>query len=209
MLNKKSLSLFLLGAILFAATNAAQAGPPKAQVCHYQKSNDAWKLLMLPDKAANAHMANHPEDGAPLDGRFTEECTLKVCDGTVVGGLEGCWYLGDLGQSCSDVCADKGAYDASTDIAGNGGDGTDCNAVLDALGAPGEKTCNGTAPLEGNDATEFLGSVGQGRGCYYSDQPDSYCNTRPTSTDVQWFLFTNPTEEGWMNQLSARACSCK
>ena len=36
----------------------------------------------------------------------------SACDGEVVGGF--CWYLGELDQSCNDVCDERGGFDDAT-----------------------------------------------------------------------------------------------
>jgi hypothetical protein len=52
-----------------------------------------------------------------------------------------CWYLGDAGQSCMDVCASHGGYHADTPqyvgTAGQGGSREECDAIFDALGYTG------------------------------------------------------------------------
>ena len=57
--------------------------------------------------------------------------------GIEVGGA--CWFLGALGESCTDVCGATGfPYDEATrTFAGSEGTAGNCTLVLDALGAPG------------------------------------------------------------------------
>lgn len=63
----------------------------------------------------------------------------RVCAGSSV--LGGCWYLGERGLSCEQVCADHGGFDpSSVELVGTrlqGGSLTNCAEALGALGVTG------------------------------------------------------------------------
>ena len=89
-------------------------------------------------------------DGTAADacpGQCQSDCTcpsLPDCQATT-GGF--CWFLGNLGESCTTVCANHSlVYDPATSTyAGELGTDANCTSVLNALGAtgslaPGEAT---------------------------------------------------------------------
>ena len=57
-------------------------------------------------------------------------------EGTLLWGI--CWYLGDLGQNCHDVCFLRGEYHEDTPeyvgTTSQGGSHEECDAIFDALG---------------------------------------------------------------------------
>jgi hypothetical protein len=59
------------------------------------------------------------------------------CPGPLVLGR--CWFLGEEGATCTATCAANGSiYDSATQfVAGSQGSNAACQAVLDAIGAPG------------------------------------------------------------------------
>lgn len=74
--------------------------------------------------------------------------TTSTCNGTSVGGY--CWYLGPGWESCDGICYDNGGYNAATlSYAGSGGSNANCQAVLDALKAPGTGAPSTTASAAG------------------------------------------------------------
>ncbi len=75
-----TVAAMVMGTVLFPAT--AFAKQPKVEICHLDEDNATYKLLSIPEKAAQRHVAHH-EDGYPLgevpnmDGfTFDENCGL-------------------------------------------------------------------------------------------------------------------------------------
>lgn len=203
----KSIYLVLLISFI-TGSSVAVAG--KQEVCHFQEDNNAWKKLSLPDPAVSGHLTNHPEDGVPFDGTFTDECTTEICPGTTVAGIEGCWFLGELNQSCDDVCTSQGlSYSEKTKtVAGSEGSNENCFDVLDTLAAPAEIRCDGDTAL--SEGIQEVG--GGGRGCMYVDKStDSACITNPSFIDrYDWMRDVySPTTSDAHQTISARACACQ
>jgi hypothetical protein len=72
-------------------------------------------------------------DGSPSDpdgSSGTDDCTGALHDGV-------CWHMGARGESCIEVCAGRGGYDAATEqVVGTfeqGGSAAGCQGVLAAL----------------------------------------------------------------------------
>jgi hypothetical protein len=97
---------------------------------------------------AEETMPDSPDDfPADLPGEVFEDAIDAILEPTPDCGPEGallwdiCWYLGDAGQSCRDVCASHGGYHEDTPeyvgTAGQGGSLEECNAIFDALGYMG------------------------------------------------------------------------
>jgi len=56
------------------------------------------------------------------------------CEGSSVGGH--CWYLGAKGDNCDVTCINHGGYSQATlNYAGSGGTASQCQDVIDSLGA--------------------------------------------------------------------------
>ena len=132
---------------------------------------------------------------AVLNGYIIHDMTPQLtCNGTTVGGLAGCWYLGGLGQSCTTTCATAGYNEFTRTVAGSDGNYEACASILAALGAPGNPT---TAAGEA--------SAIAGTGCMVC--PLSGCN-------MEWLRVTNPatTANALINSGPTvqyqRACAC-
>lgn len=81
---------------------------------------------------ATAHTVTVSAGSADADWTVT---TQAACGGAEVGGS--CWYYGADGASCADTCSTRGGYDEATrTFAGSDGSDANCDAVLDAIGAP-------------------------------------------------------------------------
>jgi hypothetical protein len=86
-------------------------------------------------------------DDSPADlpeDEFEDALEDPILEPTPACGPEGallwdiCWYLGDPGQSCQEVCESRGGYHEDTPqyvgTTGQGGSIEECNAIFDALG---------------------------------------------------------------------------
>jgi len=106
------------------------------------------------------------------------------CKGKLVGGF--CWYLGvSETQHCGLVCGSHGGYnDATRTFAGSSGTNANCQAVLDALGAPG------------STVSTLVGS-GAGVGCFFMTLASDRYRVADTDTTAN-ATFT----------LAQRACAC-
>lgn len=113
--------------------------------------------------------------------------------GVQIGGF--CFYLGELGESCTEVCASHFAFDYAGTIgfAGSGG-GTsnNCSQVLDALGIP----TIGNTPYSGNCTNGGTSANLRYLGCFVWG-----------STTRQWCDF-RPTTENHTHSNVYRACAC-
>jgi hypothetical protein len=92
--------------------------------------------------------------------------------GVAVGGA--CWFLGETGQSCTEVCAAVGfPYDEATRTYA-GSDGTDehCDLVLDALGAFGSPVFAIDCSPDGLGCVKESGSMDRFR-CSDPTEPDA------------------------------------
>jgi hypothetical protein len=86
-----------------------------------------------------------------------------ICSGTLVDEL--CWYLGEVGESCTDTCAERGGYDErGTPIIGSddqGGSLEQCTLILEVLLNEAAETDNDNdgdglgCHLRGNDEDRF------------------------------------------------------
>lgn len=105
------------------------------------------------------------------------------CDGNLVA--DACWYLGNNGESCDDVCADHGGYNQATlTFAGSEGNVNNCNQVADEISMGGSTVTNST-------------SCYYGYGCLY----DLYSSARIRCTDVS-------TDASAAIVGVQRACAC-
>ncbi|MBI5534295.1 MAG: hypothetical protein HY898_16340 [Deltaproteobacteria bacterium] len=106
------------------------------------------------------------------------------CKGVLVGGF--CWYLGvSEAQHCGLVCGSHGGYnDGTRTFAGSSGTDANCQAVLDALNAPG-----GTV-------STLVGS-GSGVGCFFM-----------TMASDRYRVADEPTTSNATYTLAQRACAC-
>lgn len=77
-----------------------------------------------------------------------------VCSGVSVGGY--CWYLGAVGQSCTQVCSSRGGVNiaGTRNYAGSGGTNAQCQSVLNALGQTG-----GVNQLPCEDGMQYTGCI--------------------------------------------------
>jgi hypothetical protein len=103
--------------------------------------------------------------------------------GVAVGGA--CWFLGESGQSCTEVCEGVGfPYDEATrTYAGSDGTNEHCGEVLDALGALA------SPPFAIDCSPDGLGCVRE------SGSQDSFRCTDPTTADA--------------GESGRRACACR
>jgi hypothetical protein len=112
----------------------------------------------------------------PTTTSTTIPAAPRGCEATVGGS---CWFLGVAGASCTATCVAAGrAYDPATEShAGSGGTTANCEAVLSALGLPGQ--------VENVSCDTFHGSPAVG--CVDSFPPHfgaSRCTAPPTSADA-------------------------
>jgi len=105
------------------------------------------------------------------------EVLVESCLNTgtkVVGAFPGCWFLGDVGQSCTDLCTSKGlVYDENTrTVAGSDGTMDACMTLQSVLGV----LVGGCQPLLCAD----------GLGCSYDTDNTTplYCTSPPTTADA-------------------------
>ena len=132
---------------------------------------------------------------AVVNGYVLHDMTPQLaCNGTTVGGLAGCWYLGGLGQSCTTTCATAGYNEFTRTVAGSDGNNEACASIMAALGAPGNPTTSA------GEASAIAGT-----GCMVC--PLSGCN-------MEWLRVTNPvtTANALINAGPTvqyqRACAC-
>lgn len=105
------------------------------------------------------------------------------CGGTQAGGH--CWYFGAAGASCDNVCASHGGYhEATRTYAGSEGTTSNCDQLLNMLGAPADPSGTGTINL-------------RGLGCYYS-----------YGTNSRW-RDTYPTLSNASSSNRSRVCACQ
>lgn len=125
-------AIFCLALALCTITSAMATEPTPDDTCTTYPADAVMRsggpeldgktyLMSCRDSVWTAITANHDGTCAP--------------DGIVVGG--GCWYIGNIGQSCDDVCATRGGYNALTaTYAGSSGTDSNCHNLLTPL-APG------------------------------------------------------------------------
>lgn len=112
------------------------------------------------------------------------------CGGTELGGA--CWYKGALGESCTQVCASRGGYDAATaswagsPAPGDRGNAANCAALAAALS---------THP--------FQPSVDNINGL-----DDFGCLEEPGKSRTELVSVAATTESG-ANAVAARFCACQ
>jgi len=102
---------------------------------------------------------------------------IEPCLGTgtkVIGAFPGCWFLGDPGQSCTEVCTSNGlVYDENTrTVAGSDGTMDACMTLQGILGV----LTGGCVP----------GACTDGFGCSYDTATKNplYCTSPPTTADA-------------------------
>jgi hypothetical protein len=103
-----------------------------------------------------------------------------------------CWYLGDVGQACADVCATHAGFSpASAGLIGTpaqGGSIEGCTAVLQALGAlPGL-------------VSEGFREDGLGLGCHLF--------VEAAGTEVAWWLTSPDLSPQAFSAQSRQVCAC-
>jgi hypothetical protein len=135
------------------------------------------------------------------DSKSSPTPTPIPCVGVIVGGY--CWYLGDLGQSCSEVCASHGGYhDATRTYAGSEGSSSNCWQVLDALHAP-----QGDSAIIYYDCGTYLGGIGCSLYSYLKGTSGSvtrrYCVSPTTTPDAK-----NDSWYGYEHRGFNRTCAC-
>ncbi len=112
-----------------------------------------------------------------------------ACAGTRLG--DGCWYKGDLGQSCTAVCAARGGVDpvtvsfAGATSAGDRSNQAHCQAVAAAL-----STLAFTAQVDNVNAPDDFGCV---------EEPDK------NRTEL---VSLNATVSGSSHVMLRRFCAC-
>lgn len=91
----------------------------------------------------------------------------KMSDTCVsVTDKEGCYFIGEFNQSCNDICATRGGFNAS----GSSFTAEGCRSLLDKFLPPQNKSC-----------ATFMDSPGNtGIGCGYTPNPTPTC-TRQTA----------------------------
>lgn len=136
-----------------------------------------------------------PDAGAsappPLDaGAPPPDNQQPACGGALLGGA--CWYLGELDQTCDDVCAERGGFApaalAAAGTPAQGGSLEGCTAVLQALGAlPGV-------------VTEGFREDGLGFGCHLF--------VDPSGAATAWWLTAPDLSPTAANPSARLACGC-
>lgn len=152
---------------------------------------------------ANLGCVNEPISGCAAAG------------GASVAGLEGCYFLGDLGQSCTQVCDAQALAYSSLTLTETGSDGTNpaCTAALQALGAPVPQMCDGV--LNPEEATTAGGAgPGSGVGCTYFDFHvfNNNCDANPeVRTRIGWQRVSIPPTLPDDNPFfyGGRVCACE
>jgi hypothetical protein len=113
-----------------------------------------------------------------------------VCGGALLQGA--CWYMGDLGQSCDDVCATHGGFStAALALIGTpaqGGSLEGCTAVLQALG-----TFSGAV-------SEGFREDGLGLGCHLY--------LEAAGTEAAWWLTAPDLSPQAFSAQTRQACGC-
>ncbi len=143
----------------------------------------------------NVGGANQTGPGAWLDGGVWYDGGVWSGGASPVWGCEGvthrgaCWYLGELGQSCDEVCEEHGGYSertaSSVGTEAQGGSVETCATVLDVLGWPGE--------VESGSRSD-----GQGLGCHVF------------GTDLAlWWLRSPDLDAAALHEKAMRACICE
>ncbi len=143
-----------------------------------------------PTEQPDASTAAEPEapDAGASEPPLPEP--VPACGGALLQGS--CWYLGDVGEACVDVCATRGGFaQASAALIGTpaqGGSVEGCTAVLQALGAlPGV-------------VTEGFREDGLGLGCHL------YLEL--TGAEVAWWLTSPDLSPQAFSTQSRQACGC-
>lgn len=123
---------------------------------------------------------------ASSDWLVTTEDAAVACAGTEVGGY--CWYYTASDEDCDTICASHGGCDISgiRDYTGSAGTISNCQAVLDAVGADGDSV---STPYNSNTAE---------LGCLYTDTFPAGKYRNPASTTTCGSSFTD----------RFRVCSC-
>jgi hypothetical protein len=117
--------------------------------------------------------------------------TISAADnsGVVLAGYT--WYLGNPGQSCNTVCSAKGKtcnLTGTRDYAGSGGIWSNCNSILNTLGATTGNSMLGDWPAN------------TGSGCYLEKRSGQ------TSQTVRDTYKTTTCEASFPTY--SRACAC-
>jgi hypothetical protein len=146
----------------------------------------------VPAERPDAGTAAEPIDTAPDASAAVPVLPEPepACGGTVVQGS--CWYLGDVGQACADVCATHAGFSlASAALVGTpaqGGSIEGCTAVLQALAAlPGL-------------VNEGFREDGLGLGCHLF--------VEATGTEVAWWLTSPDLSPQAFSAQSRQVCAC-
>jgi hypothetical protein len=161
-------------------------------------------ILLLVLMIAVLNSCNKNNDGNNPTNPFvliepTPTPTPVPCAGVRVNDY--CWYLGDLGQSCSQGCSTHGGYNEATcTYAGSDGTNKNCLQILSALGAPQ----NAVAQVSDNCEV--------GIGCssvvlYYNGISffPRYCVNPSTTSDASYMYTWSDSSNYWGYR---RACAC-
>ena len=121
-----------------------------------------------------------PTGGAPTGGDTSSGGMAGTggseepgCSGELYSGI--CWYLGALGDSCTDTCADHGgtAAEAATYVgtSGQGGSLAECEAILDLLGVANANRTEQATSDYGVGCVLFFGTVSTGQPYWITNTP--------------------------------------
>lgn len=149
---------------------------------------------------------------------YYPDSATPACTGTVVDGLQGCWFLGEFERSCNEVCAARGlAYsDLTRTVAGSGASNEACLQVLQTLAAPTPRRCDGTPlPVIVTDVTPLEGDPygTGGHGCYSWHLDTARCDSQGETPLIRWQRETIGTtaeaSRHWYEFAISRACACQ
>lgn len=144
-----------------------------------------------------------PADAGPPDAGPTDAGPACPTGAEVLGA---CWFQGDWGQSCDEVCTGNGlTYDSATRTAiafGTGASGTECAAVMAALPDPSDLGGCG-----------FSRSAIYGGGPAFSDNAGCVANRQNCldfggSIDRSFADAMGPVNSTAADTQMARACAC-
>lgn len=183
----------------------------KGEAPDYTKCDEKFAQKWTTAETKGAGMCLSEGDGLFV-GLAIQECLGEIsaglAGGTPLGGSF--WFLGEIDQSCDEVCAAKGlTYDSATaSFAGANSDGGtlgNCDALINSLPLPP------VGPCDTNYNTTALDfNLGVGVGCFWSPSDVNTCDGEPPI--YNWFPFRDhlePTTSAAKNFGAARICACQ
>lgn len=143
-----------------------------------------------PDASTPAEPNESPPDAGGAPPSLPEPEPVPACGGVLLAGT--CWYLGNVGQACDDVCLTRGGFSTASmawiGTPAQGGSVEGCTAVLQALAAlPGV-------------VTEGFREDGLGLGCHLY--------VEAAGTEAAWWLTSPDLSPQAFSTQSRQACGC-